>query len=76
MMTYQKYATRLLIIQLLLLLPTLFCVSDNQKEKKSLFVKLQTLVDSMIDSESEDPIHNAVLLVDCPKIKWKGRTVE
>jgi D-alanyl-D-alanine carboxypeptidase len=26
----------------------------------------------MIDIESDDPIYNAVLLVECPKIKWKG----
>jgi D-alanyl-D-alanine carboxypeptidase len=26
----------------------------------------------MIHVESEYPIHNAVLLVECPKIKWKG----
>jgi D-alanyl-D-alanine carboxypeptidase len=46
--------------------------SDKRKEAKKLSEKLQTLVDSMIDVESEDPIYNAVLLVECPKIKWKG----
>ncbi len=46
--------------------------SQKQKEKNELSKKLQTLVDSMIDAEGEYPIHSAVLLVDCPKIKWKG----
>ena len=46
--------------------------SDKQKDINELSEKLQSLVDSTIDVESEDPIHNAVLLVECPKIKWKG----
>ena len=49
------------------------CVcSQKQKERDELSWKLQSLVDSMIDAEGEYPIHNAVLFVDCPKIKWKG----
>jgi D-alanyl-D-alanine carboxypeptidase len=49
------------------------CVcSQKQKERNELSKKLQVLVDSMIDAEGEYPIHNAVLLVECPKIKWKG----
>ena len=33
---------------------------------------LQALVDSQIDTTGEDPIHNAVLLVEAPGFKWKG----
>jgi len=42
------------------------------KDRNEISKKLQTLVESMIDVDSEDPIHNAVLLVECPKINWKG----
>jgi D-alanyl-D-alanine carboxypeptidase len=34
--------------------------------------ELQALVNGMIDADSDDPIHNAILLVESPKIKWKG----
>ena len=33
---------------------------------------LQALLDSVIDVDHEDPIHNVVLLVQCPRITWKG----
>jgi D-alanyl-D-alanine carboxypeptidase len=46
--------------------------TGEQKAEQELGVKLQALVDSLIDHDSEDPIHNAVLLVESPKIKWKG----
>jgi len=46
--------------------------SEKQKSLDELSAKLQALVNSNIDTESEDPIHNAVLLVECSKIKWKG----
>jgi D-alanyl-D-alanine carboxypeptidase len=49
-----------------------WCSSQKQVERNEIATKLQALVDSMIDSDSEDPIHNAVLLVESPKIKWKG----
>ena len=45
---------------------------EKTKDEQELSEKLQTLVDSMIDVESEDPIHNVVLLVESPRIKWKG----
>jgi D-alanyl-D-alanine carboxypeptidase len=46
--------------------------SPNRKEQREISQKLQALVESMIDIENEDPIHNAVLLVQCPKIKWNS----
>lgn len=33
---------------------------------------LQALVDSVVDPADEDPVHNAVLLVQAPGVKWKG----
>ena len=33
---------------------------------------LQALVDGVVDPADEDPVHNAVLLVQAPGIKWKG----
>ena len=71
-MKYNKYILCLLISFLLALIITGCSPSQKQKDVKALSEKLQTLVNSMIDTESEDPIHNAVLLVECPKIKWKG----
>ena len=71
-MKHKKYIFCLLISFLLALVITGCSPSQKQKNVKALSEKLQALVDSMIDSESEDPIHNAVLLVECPKIKWKG----
>jgi D-alanyl-D-alanine carboxypeptidase len=35
---------------------------------------LQSLIDSLIILEGEDPIHNVVLLVEGPGFKWKGAT--
>jgi D-alanyl-D-alanine carboxypeptidase len=62
-----------LFITLLLFFSISGCTpSEEQKEKNELSQKLQALVDSVIDVESDDPIHNAVLLVECPGIKWKG----
>jgi len=46
--------------------------SEKQNDVQELSEKLQALVNGMIDAESEDPIHNAVLLVESPRIKWKG----
>jgi D-alanyl-D-alanine carboxypeptidase len=39
---------------------------------KEIAGKLQVLLDGVIDIDHEDPIHNAVLLVQCPRITWKG----
>ena len=66
-----------LIIQLFITLLFAFVISrcnilEKQKEVYELSKKLQSSVDSLIDVESEDPIHNAVLLVESPRIKWKG----
>jgi CubicO group peptidase (beta-lactamase class C family) len=46
--------------------------SEKQSARNRLSTQLQALVDGMIHSDGEDPIHNAVLLVECPDIKWKG----
>ncbi len=70
-----KHSCRVLHILAILLAAfiTITCTcSPNRREQKEVSHKLQVLVDSMIDIQSEDPIHNAVLLVECPRIKWKG----
>ncbi len=46
--------------------------SKELNEAKQLSEELQALTNNIIDVESEDPILNAVLLVESPKIKWKG----
>jgi D-alanyl-D-alanine carboxypeptidase len=71
-MKHKQYLTRLLVT--LVLVPIIINCNppDKRKDANALSEKLQTLVDSMIDVESEDPIHNTVLLVESPKIKWKG----
>ncbi|UCG92992.1 MAG: beta-lactamase family protein [candidate division WOR-3 bacterium] len=71
-MKQQKCRVHLLIILVVALITTMCSSSEKQKKVNELSQKLQALVDSMIDVETEDPIHNAVLLVECPKIKWKG----
>ncbi len=71
-MKHKKCISQLLIILLLVFIITGCGPSEKQKNVKDLSEKLQALVNIMIDAESEDPIHNAVLLVECPKIKWKG----
>lgn len=71
-MKNKKYIFCLLISFLLALIITGCSPSQKQKDVKDISEKLQNLVNSMIDAESEDPIHNTVLLVECPKIKWKG----
>lgn len=45
---------------------------SKQSAGNRLSTQLQALVDDMIHTDGEDPIHNAVLLVECPGIKWKG----
>jgi len=70
--TYRRCRFHLFII-MLLVMTTAGCQSPEKRSRvQELSQKLQGLVDSMIDVKSEDPIHNAVLLVECPKIKWKG----
>jgi D-alanyl-D-alanine carboxypeptidase len=39
---------------------------------RDLAAELQALVESQIDTVSDDPIHNAVLFVESPGFKWKG----
>jgi D-alanyl-D-alanine carboxypeptidase len=36
--------------------------------------KLRVHLDGIVDAKSEDPIHNAVLLVESPYVRWKGAT--
>jgi D-alanyl-D-alanine carboxypeptidase len=62
-----------ILVMLLITFMAAACIcTQKQKERNELSKKLQSLVNSMINTESEYPIHNAVLLVECPKIKWKG----
>ena len=71
-MNHCRFKVCVLTMLLVVFVAATSVCSQKQKEKNELSKKLQTLVDSMIDAEGEYPIHNAVLLVDCPKIKWKG----
>jgi D-alanyl-D-alanine carboxypeptidase len=71
-MNSKQSKVNVVFIFLLVILTTIWCSSEKQKERNALSTKLQALVDSVINPESEDPIHNAVLLVEGPKIKWKG----
>ncbi|KPK62325.1 MAG: hypothetical protein AMS21_07755 [Gemmatimonas sp. SG8_38_2] len=34
--------------------------------------ELEALVNGIVDADGEDPIHNAVVLVEAPGFKWKG----
>jgi len=68
-----KQRTTHIFITLVLAFIVMVCSpSEKQKDADELSKKLQSLVNSLIDVESEDPIHNVVLLVECPRIKWKG----
>jgi D-alanyl-D-alanine carboxypeptidase len=77
---YRKILVILRVFCLMFIFIVLSCSRDKSshslpektKEAQELSEKLQALVDSMIDAEGEDPIHNAVLLVESPRIKWKG----
>jgi len=58
---------------MLLVMNIMGCKSSAKRNNiDRLSDELQNLVNRMIDVKSEDPIHNAVLLVECPKMKWKG----
>ena len=48
------------------------CDADKPEVNQELSQKLQALVDSMVDTVGDDPIYNAVLFVESPRIKWKG----
>ncbi len=61
-----------IIILLIVFIITGCGPAEESKDIDDISERLQALVNSMIDRENEDPIHNAVLLVDCPRIKWKG----
>ena len=71
-MRHRNCKGRILVMPLIAFLAAASVCSSNQKEVNELSKKLQTLVEGMIDAESEYPIHNAVLFVECSKIKWKG----
>ncbi len=71
-MKSKKGITHLFITFVLAFIVTVCGPSEKQKDADELSKKLQALVDSMIVVEGEDPIHNAVLLVESPRIKWKG----
>lgn len=71
-MKYPKCIAYVYTIVLLACITMICCSSEKQRIAAELSTELQALVDSMIDVESDDPIHNAVLLVECPRIKWKG----
>ena len=57
---------------ILAIMVTIWCCSGADKDDRDLSNKLQALVDGMIVIEGDDPIFNAVLLVDSPRLKWEG----
>ena len=71
-MKNRRSENKLCIMLLMAIIIVNFNCSEKQRERNRLSEKLQAMVDNMICSDGEDPIHNAVLLVECPKIKWQG----
>ena len=71
-MKHHQCKVHVFIVLLIALMSAICSSPQKQKDRNEISKKLQALVDSMIDVDSEDPIHNAVLLVECPRIKWKG----
>ena len=70
---------RIYIIIILIFLSIISCDQkkpiDSHKTKPGsieLQKKLQSLIDTCIDMDSEDPIYNVVLRAECPGFKWKG----
>lgn len=63
-----------IIIYLLFLASIIWMCNQprNQSNVNEISNKLQACLDSLIDTKSEDPIYNAVLLVESSRIKWKG----
>lgn len=72
-MSYLDHPRIPIFIIMLLIMNIMGCKSSEKRNTpERLSNELQNLVNRMIDVKSEDPIHNAVLLVECPKMKWKG----
>lgn len=67
-----RHSARLLFVPVFALAFIAWGCSKRESGRAELSLQLQALVDCMIDTQSEDPIHNAVLLVESPKIRWKG----
>jgi len=67
----KRYTQRLITLLLALILSSCSS-SEERKDLDELSGKLQALVSGTVDCEGEDPVHNTVLLVECPTIKWKG----
>ena len=61
-----------MIIFIFALIITNFSCSERQGQGAQLAEKLQTAVADIVCLDCEDPIYNTVLLVESPKIKWKG----
>ncbi len=72
-MSYLDHPRIHFFIIMLLVMNIMGCKSSEKRNTRNgLSDRLQSLVNRMIDVKSEDPIHNAVLLVECPNVKWKG----
>lgn len=71
-MKYIRIALIILISSIFLFFSFGCNKSFKQRDNLKLSNKLQSIVNSVIDIESEDPIYNAVLLVEGPNFKWKG----
>jgi len=71
-MKNQQKKIHIFIIFMFALIITNFNCLKKQEERNQLSEKLQSAVDDIICLDCEDPIYNAVLLVESPKINWKG----
>jgi len=43
-----------------------------QHDPSALPARLQSLVEDQVDASAEDPVHNAILLVETPEFRWCG----
>ena len=71
-MKNQQNKIQVLIIFIFALIITNFSCSERQGQGAQLAEKLQTAVADIVCLDCEDPIYNAVLFVESPKITWKG----
>jgi len=70
----QFNSTQVSAIILILLSFSIICLGCSRESKKNIELQkyLQTLIDNLIDTQLDDPIHNVVLLVESKDFKWKG----
>ena len=63
-----KFNILIIVLMVLIIFVTIGCMRGGSKKEFEDGQKLQVLIDSSIVHDSEDPIHNIVLLVEGKKI--------